>query len=199
MLYHHSGPFGAAHTLLNQIDISHPLFECDNRNNQLVLLPCCRYILVTIDFTVMPANSKLVMTSLNVLGTVLGMGASTLGHVQLPAFQKQIKEQTVLAHRRTVEDGLTKHGLSIEKQVVVLFDKSNCRQSDARSAHQYCIASHHKNFNSDFASSKATVETCIGPVPLLPVSEFYSYDESAKPGPAERVETFLVSLSSACL
>lgn len=163
----------------------------------IVLLPCCSYILVTVDFTVMPANAKLVMTSLNVLGTVLGMGASTIGHVQLPAYQGQIKEQTVMAHRRTIEDGLVKHGLSLEKDVVLLFDKSNCRQSDSRASVQKCIATFHKNFTPDFAACSAVSGNRVDTVPLLPVSEFYSYDDTAKPGPAERVETFLVTLSSA--
>lgn len=163
----------------------------------IVLLPCCSYILVTVDFTVMPANAKLVMTSLNVLGTVLGMGASTIGHVQLPAYQGQIKEQTVMAHRRTIEDGLVKHGLSLEKDVVLLFDKSNCRQSDSRASVQKCIAAFHKNFTPDFAACSAVSGNRVDTVPLLPVSEFYSYDDTAKPGPAERVETFLVTLSSA--
>lgn len=141
----------------------------------------------------MPANAKQVHTAVNVMNTVLGMGSSNIGHVQLPAFQKQAKQSTIVNHRRTVEEQLLKAGLSVDQQIVLLFDKSSCAGSDARSAHQYCIATYNKQFTPVFEKSQAFQTSCVGPLPLLPVSEFYGYDESGKPGPAERAETNLDS------
>ena len=148
-----------------------------------------------VDFTSMPANAKQVQSSMNVLSTVHGMGSTNIGHVQLPLFHKQTKEATVMTHRRTIDDLLLKGGLSREREIVLLFDKSDCRGTDARAPHQACIAVHHKQFLTGFARSTALDESRIGPVPLLPVSEFYGYDESAKPGPAERTETTFASIS----
>lgn len=139
----------------------------------------------------MPNNSKQVSTAVNVLNTILGMGACNIGHVQLPAFQKQAKQATIVNHRRNVEEMLLKAGLAVDQQIVLLFDKSGCAGSDARSAHQYCIAPYNKQFTSVFEKSEAFQSSRVGPLPLLPVSDFYCYDDSAKPGPAERAETNL--------
>ena len=141
----------------------------------------------------MPSNTKQVTTAVNVMNTILGMGSSSIGHVQLPAFQKQAKQSTIVNHRRTVEEMLLKAGLTVDQQIVLLFDKSNCAGSDARSAHQYCIATYHKQFTPVFEKSEAFQSSRVGPLHLLPVSEFYGYDDTAKPGPAERAETNLDS------
>lgn len=147
-----------------------------------------------VDFTVMPANTKQVNTSVNVLSTILGMGSGNVGHVQLPVFQKQIKEATVLSHRRNLDELMLKANLSIAQEIVLFFDKSDCNSTDVRNNHQVCVAAFHKQFTSSFTSSSAFQKSQIGPLRLLPVSEFYGYnDESAKPGPAERAETKLSS------
>ena len=161
----------------------------------LSFFEACRYIVCLVDFTSMPANAKQVQSSMNVLSTVLGMGSTNIGHVQMPLFHKQTKENTVMNHRRNIEEMMLKGGLSREKEIILLFDKSDCRGTDARSSHQICIAGYHKQFQSGFSRSTAFDEGRIGPVPLLPVSEFYGYDEAAKPGPAERTETTLASIS----
>ena len=94
----------------------------------------------------MPNNSKQVQTAVNVLSTILGMSSSNIGHVQLPAFQKQTKQATVVTHRRNIEELMLKQGLSVASQIVLLFDKSECLSSDSRAGHQVCIAAHHKSF-----------------------------------------------------
>lgn len=153
---------------------------------------CGRYILCLLDFTILPNYSKQVQSAINVMSTVLGMGSGNIAHVQLPVFQKQAKQATIVSHRKNVEEMILKANLSVENQIVLLFDKSNCMASDARSVHQYCVAAFHKQFTSLFDKSEALQQGRIEALPLLPVSEFYGYDESAKPGPGERAETTLV-------
>lgn len=172
----------------NQLDMPHSQsIRCTTNRRQ-------RYIVCLIDFTVMPANAKQVITSVNVLSAILGMGSGNLGHVQLPVFQKQVKEATVLSHRRNLDELMLKANLSIAQEIVLFFDKCDCNSTDVRNNHQVCVAAFHKQFTSSFASSSAFQKSQIGPLRLLPVSEFYGYnDESAKPGPAERAETKLSS------
>ena len=143
----------------------------------------------------MPANAKQVNSSANVMSTILGMGSTNIAHVQLPAFQKQAKQATVVAHRNNVAEMLLKASLSVEQQIVLLFDKTECGRSDVRSTHQYCIATHHKQYTPAFEGCDAFQAGHIGPLPLLPVSEFYGYDDANKPGPAERAETKLFPTS----
>eukprot|EP00438_Fugacium_kawagutii_P019790 Skav228872 [mRNA] locus=scaffold816:387783:402586:+ [translate_table: standard] len=141
------------------------------------------YILCLLDFTILPNSAKQVSSAVNVMTTILGMGCGNIAHVQLPVFQKQAKQATIVAHRKNVEEMILKAGLSLEHQIVLLFDKSNCMASDARSVHQYCVAAYHKQFVPTFDKSEALQQGRIEALPLLPVSEFYGYDETAKPGP----------------
>lgn len=150
-----------------------------------------------LDFTVLPNSAKQVSSAINVMSTILGMGCGNIAHVQLPVFQMQAKQATIIAHRKNVEEMILKANLSVENQIVLLFDKSNCMVSDARSVRQYCIAAYHKQFVPTFDKSEAWQLGRIQALPLLPVSEFYGYDETAKPGPGERAETTLaISYSS---
>ena len=138
----------------------------------------CRYMLCLLDFTVMPNSAKQVNTAVNVLSTILGMSSANLGHVQLPAFQKQTKQATVVTHRRNIEEMMLKQGLSVASQIVLLFDKSECLNSDSRASHQVCIAAHHKSFTSAFQSCEAVQLGRVESLPLMPVSEFYDYDDT---------------------
>ena len=155
----------------------------------LACLSVLRYILCLVDFTIFPANAKQVNSILNVMSTILGMGSGNLAHVQLPAYQKSIKQGTVVAHRKNVEELMLKMGLTISQEVVLLFDKSECLGTDSRGSHQYCVAAFHKNFSSGFQGCPAFQAGHIGPLRLMPVSDFYGYDENCRPGPGERAET----------
>ncbi|CAL1141851.1 unnamed protein product [Cladocopium goreaui] len=145
-------------------------------------IPGDMYMLCLLDFTVMPNSAKQVNTAVNVLSTILGMSSANLGHVQLPAFQKQTKQATVVTHRRNIEEMMLKQGLSVASQIVLLFDKSECLNSDSRASHQVCIAAHHKSFTSAFQSCEAVQLGRVESLPLMPVSEFYDYDDTSKPG-----------------
>ena len=146
----------------------------------------------------MPNSAKQVNTAVNVLSTILGMSSANLGHVQLPAFQKQTKQATVVTHRRNIEEMMLKQGLSVASQIVLLFDKSECLNSDSRASHPVCIAAHHKSFTSAFQSCEAVQLGRVESLPLMPVSEFYDYDDTSKPGPAEREQKRTLKHDSGC-
>ena len=137
----------------------------------------------------MPANAKHVNTTVNVMTTILGMGSGNIAHVQLPVFQKQVKQGTVVSHRRNVVEMMLRAGVNISQEVVLLFDKSDCLSSDSRTAHQYCIAAYHSGFSPAFQSCRVFEAGHIGSLLLMPVSDFYGYDDNCRPGPAERAET----------
>lgn len=69
----------------------------------LSFFEACRYIVCLVDFTSMPANAKQVQSSMNVLSTVLGMGSTNIGHVQMPLFHKQTKENTVNPQHKDIK------------------------------------------------------------------------------------------------
>ena len=153
-----------------------------------------RYVICGVDFTVYPANSELVQSSLNVLASFLAMSSSDIGHLQTPMFHKQTSGMSTVKHTRTVEDLLFKHNLNIGKRVAVLFDKPADARGDQRASHQVCIAVSHKQYSTSsvFNSCNMVSNARIGPIPLVRVIDFIDYDESCKPGPADRVEQQLV-------
>lgn len=156
---------------------------------------CCnpRYLICGLDFTIYPANSELVQSSCNVLATLLAMGSNNIGHIQCPMFHKQTSEMSTVKHTRTMEDALFKNNVNIGKRVALLFDKPPDSRGDQRASHQVCIAASHKLFanTSAFNASDIVVSGRVGPVPLIRVIDFIDYDESCKPGPADRVEQTL--------
>ena len=101
---------------------------------------------------------------------------------------------STVKHTRTVEDLLFKHNLNIGKRVAVLFDKPADARGDQRASHQVCIAVSHKQYSTSsvFNSCNMVSNARIGPIPLVRVIDFIDYDESCKPGPADRVEQQLV-------
>ena len=156
-----------------------------------------RYMICGVDFTVNPANAQLVTSSLQVLANMLAMGSCNVGHVQMPMFHKQTNSTTILKHRRSIEDALLRHLLSVDKPVVLLFDRHPEYRGNNPSTHQGAAVVTHSQFSSSsaFNECKAVQEGRIGPIPLARVSDFIDYDESCRPGPAERVEQKLLCIS----
>ena len=153
-----------------------------------------RYVIVCCDFTIMPANSLYVQEAISVLAALLANSSSNVGHVQLPQQHKALQSVTLVKHRRTLEDLLLKAKVSLDKPVVLLYERPPTgNTSDQRPLTQHCVAATMASFGATpwTSKSRAVQDGRLGPFALLKVSDFVGYDEVSKPSPSSRVEQSL--------
>ena len=146
-----------------------------------------RYVIVCCDFTIMPE-------AISVLAALLANSSSNVGHVQLPQQHKALQSVTLVKHRRTLEDLLLKAKVSLDKPVVLLYERPPTgNTSDQRPLTQHCVAATMASFGATpwTSKSRAVQDGRLGPFALLKVSDFVGYDEVSKPSPSSRVEQSL--------
>ena len=103
-----------------------------------VLDYCSLRVLVGVDATVWPAKSDYLKSALDQLCTILNMSNHNLGHIQCPVVQAQTAVQTVLKHRRLLEDNLLNRHLGLSRAVTLVFKKDAYRGTDKRQKTQAC-------------------------------------------------------------
>ncbi|CAE7608143.1 cofG [Symbiodinium sp. CCMP2592] len=139
----------------------------------------------------MPANSLYVQEVIAVLAALLSDSSSNIGHIQMPQHHKALQGVTLVKHRRTLEDLLIKAKVSLERPVVMLYERPPTgNTSDQRPLTQNCHAAAMASFGATpwTSKSKAVLDGRLGPFALLKVSDFVGYDEVSKPSPSSRVE-----------
>lgn len=140
------------------------------------------------DATIYPADATYFNKCLDALGTVLHFGGHCLGHVQMPVPQSNIKEKTLLKHRRAIEDVLNSKGSEVSHHVSLNFVKpSDSHGNDKRGGLQLVVAA-----AADYDRLQWSVPTVIGPLTLIKVNEMLGFDEMTGPGPTQRVEQYPV-------
>ncbi|CAK9013327.1 unnamed protein product [Durusdinium trenchii] len=146
-----------------------------------------QYVLVMLDATIFPANSKQLMCAFQILTTVLGMAGRNLGHVQLPIPQTNTTSGALVKHRRVIEDALLTNGCDITNTVAVVFEKpSDSTAADRRGGVQTCVA-----VCQDPKASPWSLPMSIGPLSLVKVSDMLGYDPDSRPGATARAEQML--------
>lgn len=136
-----------------------------------------------------PANAMVVQNALNTLATVLSLGVTNIGHVQLPVLHSNTASSALLKHRRIIEDHLMGAGLDVTQTVAVNFAQpQDARSSDRRSGIQTCIA---VTGSGTRASLHWSPPALIGPLTLIKFTDLIGYDADVKPGPTARVEQTL--------
>ena len=152
-------------------------------------LTAVRYVIVTLDCTVFPANSTYLAASLKTFSTLLSMSSTMIGLVFYPVFQTQTSESALVKHRQQLDNALLKGGLSVIHAIQILYEKPDSTAMDRRGLYQLALASFHTHYSShSFHQCSPVREGKLGPAPLLKVSDFLGYDSDTKPGASARVE-----------
>ena len=152
----------------------------------------CRYVIVTLDATVFPANAAYLAASLKAFATLLSMSSTMIGLVLLPVYQKQTSESAVVKHRQQLENALLKGGLSVLNLIQILYTKPDSTARDSRNLHQLALATFHSHFATHaFHQCVPVREGKLGPAPLIRMSDFLGYDSETAPGASARVEQIL--------
>ena len=156
---------------------------------QCLKLAAVRYVIVTLDCTVFPANSTYLAASLKTFSTLLSMSSTMIGLVFYPVFQTQTSESALVKHRQQLDNALLKGGLSVIHAIQILYEKPDSTAMDRRGLYQLALASFHTHYSShSFHQCSPVREGKLGPAPLLKVSDFLGYDSDTKPGASARVE-----------
>lgn len=151
-----------------------------------------RYIIVTLDCTVFPANSSYLVAAAKTFATLLSMSSTMLGLVLFPVMQSQTSESALVKHRQQLENLLLKGGLSVINLIQLLFAKPDSTARDTRNRHQLALASFHSHFGAHaFQQCTPVRDGKLGPVPLLKICDFLGYDSESKPGASARIEQCL--------
>lgn len=154
------------------------------------LLPKFRFIVAAVDQTVWSANDS-VAEQLSMLSTIVNMGGTSVGYIQMPTFQAQTALQPLVKRRRIVEDTLLKSDVDFTNQLVLLFQKDSVRTNvDKRPSSQVCMIVVGGKQNK-WLESAAIQSQVIPQVPVCSVSEMQGYDTDSKPGAAARAEQCL--------
>lgn len=146
-----------------------------------------RFVFVTLDATIFPANSKHLMSALNTMATTLGMASRNLGHIQLPVPQTNTTSGALVKHRRLIEDTLLSGGFDVTNNVALVLEKpADATEKDRRGGSQACIS-----IVQDPKASSWTAPSAIGPVKLVRVMDMCGYDPDNRPGATARAEQTL--------
>lgn len=149
-----------------------------------------RYIFVSFDTTVWPANATYVRNAMNSAAAILALSSASVCHLQFPVNQTQTSAPAAMKHRRILEDQAVKLNLNLAYHVLVMWER---RQSADRGQGQICSALFHNNYpRPEFANCEAVQTGAIGPVPLIAANDMLGYDETTRPGPSATVEQVLV-------
>ena len=150
-----------------------------------------RLVLAVLDLTVWPADATYVKNAIQCFASIVNLASrQNAGFVYLPMETTSTAQNTIMRHRRLLEDQLNAQGLDILRVVAVNFEKSGSSASDKRALVQHALlvtlrADQQENL---WAGGNVWNLQSVGPVPLVKVSEMMGYDAESKPSPAQRVE-----------
>ena len=149
--------------------------------------------MVGLDATLWPSNSPYLLAAVQTACGITNMSENTVCHAQLPQLQSSTSNQTVLKHRRSLEDQLVNQKLDVSTVMLLRFQKPDSQRNDTRRASQPCVAATSTNYKTNgFLSSDAMQTSTIGPVPLIKTSLMLGYDqESGSMSAGLRTEQFL--------
>ena len=148
-----------------------------------------RYLIVSLDATVWPANSNYLADAVSNLSSVLALSSTHVGIVQYPVYQSQTNQMTLVKHRHTLDNLLLKAGLTAYHPLLFLYDKPDSTARDGRPMSQMAMGVFHGNFDScAFMDSSAIKLGKLGPVPLIRIADLLGFDEVRRPGASARVE-----------
>lgn len=146
-----------------------------------------RYVIAAIDATVWPTDG--VLDQVGMMNTILSMGVTHVGHLQLPVLQAQTSMTTVCKNKRKIEDALLTADTDFSQALTLIFAKETVRaNSDKRATTQQCLVCVSGRGNKWMESSECLSAGLLGPLPLITVSEMQGYDSETRPGAAARVE-----------
>lgn len=146
-------------------------------------------MLAVLDCTVWPSNNVYLHNCIQMFNTVLSLSGRNAGLVMMPVVHAQTTQNALLKHTRIILDALNAAGLDITNNVALLFDKQGSLSHDKRKTLQNCLlvtttAGQEQNA---WLNSTAWANQCIGPVPLIKVSDMIGYDADSPPGASARV------------
>jgi len=150
--------------------------------------------LVELDATLWPSNSTYLTSAVALVGQIVNMSENKVCHVQMPQLQSSTSSDTVLKHRRSLEDLLRAQKMDVSAMMLLRFDKPDSNRNDNRKPAQPCLAALSTNYKShSFAECEALTSCTIGPVPLIKTSQMLGYDaETGSMSAGLRTEQILV-------
>ena len=158
------------------------------KENTIFLSGMMRYGLAIMDVTVFPSNVTMVNGALETMGLLLNMSIHTVGHVQMPFPHTNTLPQTIVKHRRLVEDNLMNAQKVDVSQTVALHIRApeDGHAADKRGGVQNCLFA-----TADAAATKWVCPQVIGPCSLVRVRDMIGYSEEARFGVTQRTEQIL--------
>lgn len=148
-----------------------------------------RFVLVSIDLCVWPANATYFNNVMQGLQSVLASSSRHAAHIQVPAGQSQTTNKAWLRHTRTLQDALVKYNINWQSAICLSYDKSHLHANDRRDPWHECrFAFSEAHGDAAWKDCAACQTGTIGPAPLIRVNEMIGYDGENRPGPAFRTE-----------
>lgn len=150
-----------------------------------------RLVLASLDLTVWPADATYVKNAMQIFASIISLSSrQNAGFVYLPMETTSTSQNTIMRHRRLLEDQLNACGLDVLRVIAINFEKSGSSASDKRALVQHALLVTLRADQQDNLWTTGAVWNvqAIGPVPLVKVSEMMGYDSESKPSPAQRVE-----------
>ena len=147
--------------------------------------------MAALDLTVWPADATYVKNALQLFASIINLASrQNVGFVYLPMETTSTSQNTIMRHRRLLEDQLNVQGLDVLRVIAINFEKSGSSASDKRALVQHALLVTLRADQQDnlWAAGQVWNVQSIGPVPLVKVSEMMGYDSESKPSPAQRVE-----------